>query len=741
MVSPPVSKRRRHRGESPEEVDSAPPPVPTRDHDSASPPPVMPFTQTGQEEEEDEVDLTISHSQEMELHDSDHVAVRTPIALCASNLHPCPVCDCSFPSHLLHKHTANCFDEISAQMSDAPNGNDITSAAAGAEAVPAHDVGSPRRDRTYISVRKATAYSRRAERHAISSPSVHSFAAASSSSCIRHDENEKKAENVEMKDDFASAISISSATMRSMLRSSFKNSFDSVPRFQDESPAAASSSPPVAVALPSNAVATIGSDQAKFERVMNQLETVVEVAKVECFCRVPVDGVPGAASVSLIAALSTGLRQLSAAYRSSLASFSLHTSQLRAQLDAQAVEFTQIRLQLEHAASGKEHERDEELSRIRIEEMMARETEAQKLREAQVTQESEWLRERLKVEEEKAEEIKHLKNQAAEVANKLELLSTNSAAALMEGEAKAIETGEGELRRIILYPSENFEGHTSGEFHFRLAESQFLRMVGSLGSYHVAKVEYILNPPLLKRYHDFKTQLKAKGEPIAERLTFHGTSAKAIEAIIREGFRVGGVDTPVLAGTALGTGVYSSESPSFAMGYIKDGRTSLLFSRVCPSRDSVIQKDGHGVIQQLVCKHREQIIPVYIVHYANGARPAKGAKARASKAAASALGMFGGAFGALSGMFGAAGPLAVPVPSSGPIILAGSPAAGTGYVRAYGRGRVGSAKKTPSKKRGRAVMASAIAAAGSGGEHDEDDCDEEEAAAYAAAVKASLAAS
>jgi len=41
---------------------------------------------------------------------------------------------------------------------------------------------------------------------------------------------------------------------------------------------------------------------------------------------------------------------------------------------------------------------------------------------------------------------------------------------------------------------------------------------------------------------------------------------------------------------------------------------------VCPSSDSVVQKDAHGVIQQLVCKHREQVLPTYLVHFAAGAR-------------------------------------------------------------------------------------------------------------------------
>jgi hypothetical protein len=86
----------------------------------------------------------------------------------------------------------------------------------------------------------------------------------------------------------------------------------------------------------------------------------------------------------------------------------------------------------------------------------------------------------------------------------------------------------------------------------------------SLGT-PAAQVEYVINPPLLKRYHAFKQSQLAQGQPVAERLTFHGTTVAAIDKIVVEGFRIGGVDTPVLAGTALGQGIYSSESPAFAM--------------------------------------------------------------------------------------------------------------------------------------------------------------------------------
>ena len=178
----------------------------------------------------------------------------------------------------------------------------------------------------------------------------------------------------------------------------------------------------------------------------------------------------------------------------------------------------------------------------------------------------------------------------------------------------------GIFARIPLKPSRHFEGLTGQEFHFRLAESQFLRMCGShlAGQYRVKLVELIVNPPLRSRYDAFVQEERRKGGGVIppEHLTFHGTSTAAVEKIIQEGFRIGGVDTPMATAAALGHGIYSSEDPAFACGYIKDGRTQLLFSRVCPSSDSVISKGADGVIQQLVVKSRDQILPLYIVHFA-----------------------------------------------------------------------------------------------------------------------------
>ena len=55
-------------------------------------------------------------------------------------------------------------------------------------------------------------------------------------------------------------------------------------------------------------------------------------------------------------------------------------------------------------------------------------------------------------------------------------------------------------------------GMSPAEAHFRLAESQYLRMCGS-ASYTVACVELIVNPALIRRYEAFKQAQTASGEP------------------------------------------------------------------------------------------------------------------------------------------------------------------------------------------------------------------------------------
>lgn len=151
---------------------------------------------------------------------------------------------------------------------------------------------------------------------------------------------------------------------------------------------------------------------------------------------------------------------------------------------------------------------------------------------------------------------------------------------------------------------------------------------------------------------------------------FHGSSDEGIKGILDKGFIIGGTNGVAIAsGASLGNGVYTSQSPSFAMNYIKSGGARrLLFARVCMSDDAVISPSGNtfrdalalllflvtsasatvsavtlfanalrfaaslslllsgatidnnhpsSCIQQLVCKNPAQVLPLYVVHFSS----------------------------------------------------------------------------------------------------------------------------
>lgn len=164
-------------------------------------------------------------------------------------------------------------------------------------------------------------------------------------------------------------------------------------------------------------------------------------------------------------------------------------------------------------------------------------------------------------------------------------------------------------------PSHDFDTSNVADAHFRLAESQFFRMCGPhASSYVVEKVRYCVNPSLMARYDAKRLDLRMSGAVLREGLMFHGTARDTIDKILREGFKIGGQGVPVATGTALGTGVYVSEDPQFAMRYIRDSHTQLLFARVLITDDCTIRKES-GVIQQLVVKNIDQLLPCYVVHF------------------------------------------------------------------------------------------------------------------------------
>ena len=73
-------------------------------------------------------------------------------------------------------------------------------------------------------------------------------------------------------------------------------------------------------------------------------------------------------------------------------------------------------------------------------------------------------------------------------------------------------------------------------------ESQFYRLVDTTDKYRVTKVEYVVNPVLIRRFQKSRQKLKnARGEEMSYPvLAFHGTKETNIHSICNTGFRAPG---------------------------------------------------------------------------------------------------------------------------------------------------------------------------------------------------------
>ena len=75
-----------------------------------------------------------------------------------------------------------------------------------------------------------------------------------------------------------------------------------------------------------------------------------------------------------------------------------------------------------------------------------------------------------------------------------------------------------------------------------VAESQFYRLLPAKSAFKVTKVEYVVEPELVKRFQKARNKLKKnRGEEASlPVLAFHGTKERNIHSICNEGFRVPG---------------------------------------------------------------------------------------------------------------------------------------------------------------------------------------------------------
>jgi len=203
----------------------------------------------------------------------------------------------------------------------------------------------------------------------------------------------------------------------------------------------------------------------------------------------------------------------------------------------------------------------------------------------------------------------------------------------LPGEDKARESKT--FTTFPLTAKRNSEFGNLAEYHYRYAESQFLRLAGGQ-AYHVTKVDYIVNPPLMDQFETKQKEFMSRGVDATPILAFHGTKAENLDSIIRNNFSLTFLSKNSGDNGWFGAGLYFSEYTTTSLGYNQNqsmsGGAKLLLSKVligkqykCPGRmdgkplqpghDSHLSPEGHEV----VIFDPRQILPCYLVYYAAGA--------------------------------------------------------------------------------------------------------------------------
>ncbi|ELR18837.1 Poly(ADP-ribose) polymerase catalytic domain containing protein [Acanthamoeba castellanii str. Neff] len=205
----------------------------------------------------------------------------------------------------------------------------------------------------------------------------------------------------------------------------------------------------------------------------------------------------------------------------------------------------------------------------------------------------------------------------------------------LPGEREAL-TGT-EMRTFTLMPSRGF-GDDASEMHYRTAESQFHRLCEGMTGVKVTRVDYIVNPPLVKNFERKRLELAGHvdWEDTKPILAFHGTSDDNITAICKHNFDFSKIGASTGNLGFYGKGVYFSEFASYSIPYVRGGTKLLLckvlvghsfrMSRVETGKPQVEGYDSHisPCGKELVIFSPDQILPTYIIHYTTGSGGGRG---------------------------------------------------------------------------------------------------------------------
>jgi hypothetical protein len=244
-------------------------------------------------------------------------------------------------------------------------------------------------------------------------------------------------------------------------------------------------------------------------------------------------------------------------------------------------EFSVIRLELEHARDMLDSKQQDELAKIRVEEM--------ELREKQVEEER--------------------KRVDAEIEIKRQEMAAGTL--MLPGEKEALA---GDVTVYFeLLPT---RGHdlSPASILYRTCESQFhrLSMVGSLCK--IRRIEYVVNPRLTRLYQARRAQLPVEQQ--IPTLAFHGTHASNLSSICEHGF----LDAThpnyrVAVANAYGAGIYFARDSSYSVNFAQGSCKMLMAYLLVTPNDT--QPAG---TQMIVMKESARCLPAFIVHFSNDGR-------------------------------------------------------------------------------------------------------------------------
>ena len=130
-----------------------------------------------------------------------------------------------------------------------------------------------------------------------------------------------------------------------------------------------------------------------------------------------------------------------------------------------------------------------------------------------------------------------------------------------------------------LLPKREVDPNDFLDYHYRMAESQFLRLMNKTrGNMKIISIDYYHNPDLISKFDAKEKEMAAKygkkkeAHPV---FAFHGTKPDNIEQIMKENFRLEKIKRAVY-----GEGIYFSEFPDISIGY----GTGLLLCKVLPGK-------------------------------------------------------------------------------------------------------------------------------------------------------------